>query len=580
MQKIFLKKIAAFALVLTAASVLFGCGSEIEGAFPPGDTVISLSDDGITVLTEDKEVIVTSSKDIIYYMDLEKYLSGNPYGEGTESERHSAAEAKAHTVVNIRTPGRYILRGKLSKGQIRVDLGEDAKKDPNAVVTLVLDGVDITCEVAPAILFLNVYECDLERDKENATYLADTANAGANIVLAEGSENNISGSHVAKIFKDKEGEKKLWKQDGAIYSYMSLNVAGEGDGSGVLNLTADNEGLDTEMHLTLNSGNVNIFSQNDGINTNEDGLSVTTVNGGTLHIVAGLGAEGDGIDSNGWLVINGGTVVSAAKPHSDAGLDSSMGSYINGGTVVAFGAAMDWAESDSKQVTLNLQFAENKAADAAITVVGEDGMAVFAYDPSKNETLGELARVYGGAIISSPAFTVGAGYNIYSGGEIKGSSKLGIYSEVESFKGGIMQSYSGTDVTMRGPGGKGGKPGGEMPKMPDAGGREDGMMPHMPGGELPKDIPAMPDIGEGAPAIPDLSVMVPATPDGKRPEGGIQIVPDGATPPAGATPPDGATPPAGAGAIPIPEGILNAEANTVFYMQDKVNFFSGVADVK
>ena len=29
----------------------------------------------------------------------------------------------------------------------------------------------------------------------------------------EGS-NKVSGSHVAKIFKDKEGEKKLWKQDG------------------------------------------------------------------------------------------------------------------------------------------------------------------------------------------------------------------------------------------------------------------------------------------------------------------------------------------------------------------------------
>ena len=47
MQKNFLKKIAAFALVFTAVSVLFGCGSENEGAFPPGDTVISLSDDGI-----------------------------------------------------------------------------------------------------------------------------------------------------------------------------------------------------------------------------------------------------------------------------------------------------------------------------------------------------------------------------------------------------------------------------------------------------------------------------------------------------------------------------------------------------
>ena len=56
-----------------------------------------------------------------------------------------------------------------------------------------------------------------------------------------------------------------------------------------------------------------ITSGNDGINTNEDGVSVTTVNGGVLTIdVDGATGEGDGIDSNGWLVINGGTVIAAA----------------------------------------------------------------------------------------------------------------------------------------------------------------------------------------------------------------------------------------------------------------------------
>ena len=54
--------------------------------------------------------------------------------------------------------------------------------------------------------------------------------------------------------------------------------------SGVLNINADNEGLDTELHLTINGGNINIVAHDDGINTNEDGVSVTTINGGTLHI--------------------------------------------------------------------------------------------------------------------------------------------------------------------------------------------------------------------------------------------------------------------------------------------------------
>lgn len=73
---------------------------------------------------------------------------------------------------------------------------------------------------------------------------------------------------------------------------MSMNINGDGgDDSGVLNIVADNEGLDSELHLTIHGGTVNIESQDDGINTNEDNMSVTTINGGVLTINAGLGAR-------------------------------------------------------------------------------------------------------------------------------------------------------------------------------------------------------------------------------------------------------------------------------------------------
>ena len=56
-------------------------------------------------------------------------------------------------------------------------------------------------------------------------------------------------------------------------------------------------------------------------------------------------------------MINGGTVVASANPMLDAGLDSDLGSFINGGLVAAFGSVMDWPETDSRQVTMNLKFA-------------------------------------------------------------------------------------------------------------------------------------------------------------------------------------------------------------------------------
>lgn len=517
------------------------------------ETGITLSDSGITVNGGEETEAVYTSHDIIYYEDKDAYESGYIYGEGAANERHSAQEAVEHTVVNITEPGVYRISGKLSKGQIRIDLGESAYEDENARVELILENADITCTVAPAILFLNVYECDGNWSADTAKAEVDTAAAGANLILQ--GENKVTGSHVAKIFRDKEGEKKLWKQDGAIYSYMSMNVYGPGS----LDLTADNEGLDTELHLTVNGGNIAIRSQNDGINTNEDGVSVTTVNGGSLHIIAGLGQEGDGIDSNGYLVINGGTVVASANPGADAGMDSDMGSYINGGMVIATGSTMDWAETDSRQVTMNLQFAANQDSGAAITVTRQDGTVVFAYDPSEDEVLAENRRVFQGAILSSPNFCVGESYYVYLDGRITGEETGGMYdvTTVSDFAGGTQMQYTGTDVTRR-PGGFGGqRPEGMGEFDPNSEGKG-GF-----GGQRPGGMENFDPNSEGKGGF-----------DGQKPEGMKDFdpsqIPEGEMPsmpsrPQGFDRPDSQ------------QGGENVESKTLFYMQDKVNFFSGLA---
>ena len=149
------------ALLLAAAML---CSTARAANAADSETRIVLSDkkvtvDGKTASTEDTAAVYTGA-DIIYYEDRETWDDGSTYGQGTQSERHSAAEAAGHTVVTITQPGTYRLSGSLSKGQISVDLGKEAKDDPQAVVTLILDNVDVTCTVAPALIFYNVYECD------------------------------------------------------------------------------------------------------------------------------------------------------------------------------------------------------------------------------------------------------------------------------------------------------------------------------------------------------------------------------------------------------------------------------------
>ncbi len=547
-----MKPCARSLFLLSALLTLLPCPALAqESLLLLSDALVTLN--GQPVGTEGS---VYLSHDIIYYEDRDTYASGLPYGEGTDSEKHSAEEAAAHTVIHITAPGVYRVSGQMSQGQLCIDLGDGAETDLSAVVTLILDNLDITCTVAPAILFLEVYECDHGWTLETASPDVDTSRAGANVILADGSVNTVTGSHVARIYKDEEGAKKRCKFDGAFYSCMSINIGAEAAGTGVLTIHADNEGLNSELHLTMNGGNVRIFSQDDGINTNEDGVSVTAIHGGDLHIIAGLGAEGDGIDSNGWLVIRGGTVIASANPAADAGLDSDMGSFIHGGTVVALGSTMDWAESDSEQVTMNLQFAAYNDSGDAIVIQNADGSYAFAYDPSEDEVVGSRIRRYMGAVVSSPAFALGSTCHVFIGGELTGEEHEGVYegSAIASYEGGAQQAYTGTDVTRFG--GRGGFGGGRG--RGDFGGRDgmggergqrgfDGERPEMPEGGF--------DLPEGL-APPEM----PA--DGEMPP-----IPDGMTSPEM---PDGSFSPFGAGALGE-EGEPSAD----FYLQDKVNAYSG-----
>jgi len=168
---------------------------------------------------------------------------------------------------------------------------------------------------------------------------------------------------------------------------MTMNMNGGEKGDGVLNITAENEGLDSELHLTVNGGNIHITSGNDGINTNEDYISVTTINGGFVGItVTGSTGEGDGIDSNGWLVINGGTVIaSACATSGDAGIDSDMGIYLNGGSVCATGNMLDRIAGGSSTYAI-FTFSERQKGGSTYTLKASNGITAGEWAPENDFT--------------------------------------------------------------------------------------------------------------------------------------------------------------------------------------------------
>ena len=498
-----MKKLLIYLFIFTI--MLSSCNSTENDKENNTATTINLSDEKITVngneITNQTSSAVYAANDIIFYLEGNDFT----YGEGTKDDEHSQSEADAHTVVHITKPGKYLLSGKLSKGQIAVDLGDDAKDDENAVVTLVFNGVDITCNVAPAIIFYNVYECG-NKNESKASKDVDTSKAGANVIIADSTVNNINGSYVAKIYdpesvilNDSKTEvkdaDKLHKYDGAFYSKMSININGEKNNTGILNINAENEGLDSELHLTINGGIINIIAGNDGINTNEDNVSVTTINGGTLNILCdGSTGEGDGIDSNGWLIINGGTIISqACSTSGDAGIDSDKGIYINGGRVVATGNMLDRiAGGEQNFVVFN--FKSRQSENGNYVLKSSNGGFSNNY-ATKN------AFTY--LIISSEDLTEGD-YTLWQGETQLSGSKA------TALQGGMPNGERPENPIGR----PGQTPDGEMPEPPNGQRPEppNGQMPEPPNGERPEfpdgERPEMPEIPDGFNGFTDSKVSV------------------------------------------------------------------------
>ena len=535
-----MKRLTVLALVFTlTACVLSGCGTKAPEQEPYEGTQIVLADSKITVdgaeISADTAQAVYTANDIVYYEEGHDFT----YGEGTDADAHSKEEADAHTVVHITEAGQYVLSGTLSKGQIAVDLGDGAEENPEAVVTLVLNSVDITCEVAPAVIFYSVYECG-DTDTETATKDVDTSKAGANVIIADGSENTVNGAYVARIYKpdsvvlnedgtEVEDAKKLHKYDAAFYSKMSMNVNGGTKGNGTLNINAENEGLDSELHLTVNGGNINIVSGNDGINTNEDYVSVTTINGGSLNIlVNGETGEGDGIDSNGWLVINGGSVVAqACSTSGDAGIDSDLGIHLNGGTVIASGNMLDRIGESKINYAVFTFNSRQRSGDYSLK--NSDGEAVFTCQTENDFTYLILA----GESLSEGDYTLWCGEKQLEGTQSNGG-----------FGGGMMKPDSQMPGDFSKP---------ERFSVPEDFSMPENMTP-------PEGFEGKPQHG------------------GKRPED--CSIPEGMTPPET---PQEMTPPEGFEDMSRPQGERpdsmqhpedNGEATTVFTIKNGGNYFS------
>ena len=279
----------------------------------------------------------------------------------TEAERYTLQSGEE---LQITSAGVYVLTGTASDATVYVEAG----KEDN--VQLVLDGLNVVNADFPVIYVKSGNKVFITVSADSSlsvtgTFRADGSTNTDGVIFSK-SDLVLGGTAALTISSTNNGivSKDDLKVTGGTWNINAASKALEANDSiriadGTLNLVAGTDGLHAENsddaslgYVYIAAGTLTIQAGDDGIH----GTSVVQIDGGTLSISAAEGIEGTYIQLNGGtvsiqasddginaarkssaysptVVINGGDIsVTMASGDTD-GIDSNGDIIVNGGTV-------------------------------------------------------------------------------------------------------------------------------------------------------------------------------------------------------------------------------------------------------
>jgi hypothetical protein len=193
------------------------------------------------------------------------------------------------------------------------------------------------------------------------------------------------------------------------------------------------EGIESKDTITVNGGLIEATCYDDCLNA----ASNITINGGVVFCSS---SNNDGIDSNGTLLMNGGTVVSLGTDFPEAGLDCNQNFFtVNGGTFVGCGGATSYPNMGSQY---SLVYTGMLNTNSILRITGGNSASVFAF---------KMPRTYPNTIkmlCGCSGIRSRGVYTVYVGATMTGAEFHGLYTNnVSSASGGLTR---GSDSTPAG----------------------------------------------------------------------------------------------------------------------------------
>ncbi len=549
------------ASALLAAS-LCGCSAG-SAANPSADSGSnSSSAQNTSVETVDAASMFTD-RDLDAGYDENSAVSIRLSDQATECD--SASVTVDGNTVTITEEGTYLLSGELSEGQIVVNTDKTEK------VQLVLDNASVTNSTSAAVYILQADKVFLTLAPDSKNTLSTTGEFEAidenNIDAAVFSKEDltINGSGSLNV-SCSYGHGIVSKDDlviaGGTYQITAASHTVSGKDSiriadGTLDLSAGKDALHSDgifyladgtitvstcqegiegQTIVMDGGSAAICASDDGLNASNASASASndpfaaddsctiTINGGQLTITA----DGDGIDSNGSLLINGGEIY-VAGPENDgnSALDYAGSGTINGGVFLATGYSGMAQNFGSSSTQGSILTALSGSSSETVRLLDADGNELLSFDPG---------RSYNCVVVSCPQITEDGTYTISAGSD-----------SVSVTMSGLIYNSAGNGMNNGGMGGgmKNGDMGGSMGSgdMENGGRSRGGMRGGFPDGELPSGDMGTPPSGDSDSAPSGGMGTPPSGDSDSAPSGGMGTPPSGDS---GSAPSGGmGTPPSG-----------------------------------